>query len=768
MKKIFIAIGSFFSRLPQTMKNFIEKLFSEGEENFSRLGMKFINLIRVFIAASRKFLVDDCFTKASAIAYTLIISLIPTLTVVLTFYSIFSGVGDKKDEIFKTISQFLQNNNIKINVEIIFDILNSLIDNAAKIGGIGAAVMVFSATAVLRTVEQSLNDMWKVKKTRSIVTKVIYYWTALSLGPILLIAGSAIGTQVSSLLSSSNYKAAAFSQDKKIWVAGSKGTLAYSDIGNLDFTVLTADRIDFENQEMYEYRSSEKSFENIDFKLEEKEFQKTEFNDIYWINQTAFAVGNNGIILKTSDGGKNWSVSKWGELKFNAVFMQDETRIFLATDNGMILFSEDGGGQWDIRTWENFNYSINAISFNGCRGIAAADRGNVLLTSDCGKTWDVKVLAEAKAKKKPADLLSAFFLNDSEVWLSGTDGVILFSQNGGKTWLDKKYLDPKYRSIFFINKNTGYVLGDNGSIFFTKDRGEKWNKIKLPKNRANQILFERNANGSSLWAIGETGTVMISRDEGKTWSFIHGKSFVLFIFNFFMPFIFIWVLFLMTYIGFPNVKVPFKAAAIGASFTSAVWVIFIFLFSYYVKLFATGTFAVYGTLAAIPIFLLLIYSSALILLYGGEVSYTLAHRHTYLALKKHEAIRVFKPSLFAGIAILYQIYKKFESGKGTSSFKDLEKYSGASDEEAYYFIELFKKNKLILETDTNNYVPALISQNVNLSDIVDQIEGIESSGVIRQDSLRDYLALLFRTIEKNRKEVLNKKTLKNLIDEVKL
>ena len=61
------------------------------KNSYSRIKLKLINTVKVFIAATKKFMRDDCLTRASSIAYTTIISLIPTLFVGLTFYSIFSG-----------------------------------------------------------------------------------------------------------------------------------------------------------------------------------------------------------------------------------------------------------------------------------------------------------------------------------------------------------------------------------------------------------------------------------------------------------------------------------------------------------------------------------------------------------------------------------------------------------------------------------------------------------------------------------------------------
>ena len=151
-------------------------------KTYGNLNRRMINFIRVFMISGKKFMKDDCLTKSSAIAYTTLVSLIPTLTVAFTFFSVFSGVGDQKEEIFEKITKYLASHNLqKLNLTPFFEAISGLLDNAASIGGIGAIVMIFSATAVLRNLEQSLNDIWCITKQRPIYLKIIYYWAALTL-----------------------------------------------------------------------------------------------------------------------------------------------------------------------------------------------------------------------------------------------------------------------------------------------------------------------------------------------------------------------------------------------------------------------------------------------------------------------------------------------------------------------------------------------------------------------------------------------------------
>ena len=79
------------------LRSFLDKLY-KGEKSDNKIVNKLISFLKVFIATTRKFLADDCLTKASSIAYTLIVSLVPTLTVALTFYSFYAGADKKRTD----------------------------------------------------------------------------------------------------------------------------------------------------------------------------------------------------------------------------------------------------------------------------------------------------------------------------------------------------------------------------------------------------------------------------------------------------------------------------------------------------------------------------------------------------------------------------------------------------------------------------------------------------------------------------------------------
>ncbi len=731
-----------------------------GEDTYTRVNKKLINAIKVFIVATRKFLKDGGTTKASSIAYTTIVSLIPTLTVGLTFYSIFSGVRNQKEEIFRRISLFMLEHNIRLNIDPIVDAMSGLIDNAGKIGGIGAVIMVFSATAVMRTLEQSLNDIWGITKNRPIILRMIYYWAALTLGPLMLIAGTTVATQLSSAFSLPNYYNAQF-VDTRNWAVGNQATI--SDAASpleLKREPLNVEKVDFENQKVYRLDPATKNFVEDEFRIEEIDFKKAVFRDMQFIGKTGWAVGRNGIIMTTANGGDTWQIEKWGSLNFNDIHMLSPQKGIAVTDNGLLLSTEDGGRSWKVSEWEGYSSSLNRIAFSNGNGIVAGDRGTILKTVNGGKDWFLTVLNEAKRKNKHMNLNSVTFIDAESAWIVGDRGMVLTTRNGGATWTQRKFQENDFFAVHFRDRKNGIIAGESGIVVRTDDGGAKWRRSTVARNRINHVV----TSGDKTWLFGDNGLVKSSTNL-RNWNGQEGGSFFITMLNFVAPFIIIWLLFLLTYMYFPYTKVPFKPAAIGAAFTGSVWVLFILAFIVYVKYFSGGQLAIYGALAAIPIFLLMIYASSLIVLYGAEVAYTLHHPHSYLKLKTvFREIKEFH--VIYGITLLHHVYGKFENGKGATTQAELMKLLAHKAEEVEHYVELFKKEGLILEKDEGSFLPTNSSRNVVISDVIDMIHSVSlevPSTVPASNPVRKHMHKILHELEKARKEIVGKTTLADML-----
>jgi membrane protein len=64
--------------------------------------------------------------------------------------------------------------------------LTQFAGKASRLGGVGLAALVLSAVALVLTIDRTLNNIWRVRRPRPLAQKLLIYWAAITLGPILL------------------------------------------------------------------------------------------------------------------------------------------------------------------------------------------------------------------------------------------------------------------------------------------------------------------------------------------------------------------------------------------------------------------------------------------------------------------------------------------------------------------------------------------------------------------------------------------------------
>jgi len=87
-----------------------------------------------------------------------------------------------------------------------------------------------------------------------------------------------------------------------------------------------------------------------------------------------------------------------------------------------------------------------------------------------------------------------------------------------------------------------------------------------------------------------------------------------------IPFIIIWLIFTLLYLVMPNTKVKFRSAIIAGIIAGSMFQIFQNLYVYF-QSGATRINAIYGSFAALPLFLIWLQTSWFVVLLGAEISY---------------------------------------------------------------------------------------------------------------------------------------------------
>ncbi len=112
--------------------------------------------------------------------------------------------------------------------------------------------------------------------------------------------------------------------------------------------------------------------------------------------------------------------------------------------------------------------------------------------------------------------------------------------------------------------------------------------------------------------------------------------------------------FFLMYIYFPARKVPKKEALIGALFSAVLWGISSYLYGFYIK-HAIAYSKLYGSLSAVPLFLIWLFINWLIFLLGAELA-------VFMEKKGWYAEELYISVSWARLCILYQLTKAFLEG----------------------------------------------------------------------------------------------------------
>lgn len=130
-----------------------------------------------------RFREDRLGLTASSLTFTTIISLVPLITVMLAVFSAFPMFATFQDALQKYFLQALVPENIARQV---LRELTRFASQARGVGTIGVVLLLFTALALMLTIDRTLNGIWRVRALRPIAQRVLVYWAAVTLGPLVL------------------------------------------------------------------------------------------------------------------------------------------------------------------------------------------------------------------------------------------------------------------------------------------------------------------------------------------------------------------------------------------------------------------------------------------------------------------------------------------------------------------------------------------------------------------------------------------------------
>lgn len=228
-------------------------------------------------------------------------------------------------------------------------------------------------------------------------------------------------------------------------------------------------------------------------------------NDVdMFSGQDAWAVGELGAIVHTTDGGMTWRQQRSGTgEELNAVsFADPQHGVAMGNTN---LFTTDGGA-----TWQRGHGALGTVydveMADADHGFATGGADFIYRTADGGATW--------QRQEMPIAIGRVQFFDSLHGVASGAG--VLRTEDGGETWTRVKGATG---APFFINADEGWAVSRD-TARHTVDGGVTYKSQTVPDNTwANDEVFVDARHG---WAVGANSNIIATDDGGASWVTQHG------------------------------------------------------------------------------------------------------------------------------------------------------------------------------------------------------------------------------------------------------
>ncbi len=271
---------------------------------------------------------------------------------------------------------------------------------------------------------------------------------------------------------------------------------------------------------------------------------EVQFQGISFPGQSiGWAVGNDGFLMKSEDGGRSWKLAaRRDECGQDVYFVNNKTGWFYNTTDytTYICRTDDGGhtrqkqevGLW---VWGMFftdastGWSMGTIEDRNQRDRIENVYGVIKHTTDGGKTWTTQYKELMGTSRFGTGLLGIFFINNDIGWISARNGTVLHTEDGGMHWERQKIgssFEDQLIGIQFINPKVGWIAGIGGNeewmgiVLQTVDGGKHWEKQYSIKDVGLTGIFFMDEKIGWLTGLSEdggSGWLLHTADGGAKW-----------------------------------------------------------------------------------------------------------------------------------------------------------------------------------------------------------------------------------------------------------
>jgi photosystem II stability/assembly factor-like uncharacterized protein len=228
---------------------------------------------------------------------------------------------------------------------------------------------------------------------------------------------------------------------------------------------------------------------------------------------TAFLLCEQGLVYGTTDNGVTWVSHDTGAtVTLHGISFFDGLRGVAVGDEGTLLATMDGGKTWQPRAAGTKEHLLSAFCLGDHAWVGGFD-GTILYSPDSGQTWTKQKSGTTMA------LESIFFLDPDRGWAVGWSGTILRTADAGRNWEPIKTDAALWSlaAVRFIDQKNGFAVGFSGQLLRSRDGGATWAALKSPSQ--SWLTSVATDRAKRIW-IAADDQLLVSEDGGDKWKAI--------------------------------------------------------------------------------------------------------------------------------------------------------------------------------------------------------------------------------------------------------
>jgi len=227
--------------------------------------------------------------------------------------------------------------------------------------------------------------------------------------------------------------------------------------------------------------------------------------------ERVIAVGQRGHILFSDDAGQPWQQAAVPvSADLTAVSFPNASQGWAVGNDGVVLHTSDAGVTWNKQL---DGRQIGTLLVKHYTALASAEPGN--------EQWPLLVAEGQRLAEQGADkpLLDVWFANDQVGYVVGVFNLILRTDDGGQSWtpFQDRTDNPQGLHLNAI-ASTGdglYIAGEQGLLLKWDDQTQRFATVPTPYQGS---FFGVLGKPGEVLVYGLRGNVLRSNDGGQNWT----------------------------------------------------------------------------------------------------------------------------------------------------------------------------------------------------------------------------------------------------------